>query len=149
MVIAKASVLVSWLVALGLATLLMQVGAPVGVAATSAVLLIGLTLFLAGRAVTNMDPDGTTGSLMIVPGTVSLLVTAVACVLLGKEYWPQANALLLFGAGLAAVVALCAIGNVVVDRLVPQRRTSEVLDASSSPEAQNMMWEFFGDPPNE
>ena len=146
--IAKASVLVSWLVALGLATALIQVGVPVGMAATGAVLLVGLTLFLAGRAVTNLDPDGTTGALMIVPGTVLLLVAAVSCLLLGKEYWPRANALLLFGGGLAAVSALCAIGNVVVDRLVPQR-TSQVLDASSSPEAQDMLREFFGDPRND
>jgi hypothetical protein len=147
-VIAKVSVALAGAAALVLAVVLVQVGVPVGVAATSAVLGIGLTLYLAGRALTRLDPDSVTGSIMIVPGCVLLFVTAVSCLLLGKEYWPRANAFLLFAGGLVAVVILCAVGGLVIDRLVPRRRSQDrrtrIIDDSSPAESQRLARDFFG-----
>jgi hypothetical protein len=147
MAAAKLSVAASFVVAIGLAAVLMRVGAPVGVAATSGVFLVGLTLWLAGRAVTNRssDPEGATGALMIVPGFMMLFVTAVSCLLLGKEYWPQANALLLFVGGLVAVAVVAALGNVVIDRLVPPRTMFPRADGSAAQGAGDAMRQVFGD----
>lgn len=148
MAIAKLSVAVSFIAALGLAMLLMRLGTPVGVAATTGVLLVGLTLWLAGRAATNLasDAEGATGALMIVPGTVLLFVTALSGMLLGKEYWPQANAFLLFAGALAAVFVVGGLGNVVIDRLVPPRKLFPVADAQSAQDLDDVMRQFFGDP---
>lgn len=147
MAVAKLSVVVSFVVALGLAMLLMRLGAPVGIAATSGVFLVGLTLWLAGRAATNLasDAEGAAGALMIVPGTVLLFLTAVSGMLLGKEYWPQVNAFLLFAGGLVAVIAVGGLGNVVIDRLVPPRRRFTVADAQSAQDLDDVMRQFFGD----
>jgi hypothetical protein len=148
MAIARLSVAASFVVAIGLAAVLMRVGAPVGVAATSGVFLVGLTLWLAGRAVTNRtsDPEGATGALMIVPGFMMLFVTAVGCLLLGKEHWPQANALLLFGGGVVAVTAVAALGNVVIDRIAPPRTVFNLADTSSQELDGALRQVFFGDP---
>jgi len=147
MAIAKLSVAVSFVVALGLAMLLMRLGAPVGIAATSGVFLVGLTLWMAGRAATNLasDPDGAAGSLMIVPGFMMLFVTAVSCLLLGKEHWPQANAFLLFAGGVVAVTAVAALGNVVIDRLAPPHDMFERADTSPQ-ELDNAFRQVLGDP---
>jgi hypothetical protein len=147
MAIAKLSVVVSFVAALGLAGLLMLVGAPVGVAATIGVFVVGLTLWLAGRAATNLasDPDAAAGAFMIVPGFMLLFLTAVSCLLLGKEYWPQANALLLFGGGLVAVVVVAALGNVAIDRLVPPRDRFTLADPSSAAGVDDALRDIFGD----
>jgi hypothetical protein len=145
----KLSVGVAWAGALLLAVLLILAGVPVGIAATTAVLVVGLSLFLAGRAVTNLRPDSTVGSFMVVPGTILLFMTAVSGLLLGKEYWPRVNAFLLFAGGLIAVVVLCVAGGFVIDRLVPGSRSSDprfrVIGEGSSPESQRLAREFFGD----
>ena len=96
-----------------------------------------------------LRPDSPVGSFMVVPGTVLLFVAAVSGLLLGKEYWPRANAFLLFAGGLVAIVVLCVACGFAIDRLVPHRRSADLrfrlIDETSSPESQRLAQEFFGD----
>jgi hypothetical protein len=55
----------------------------------------------------------------------------------------------LFVGAVAAVVAVCVVGSLVIDRLVPARRSSDpwfqVISDASSPESRHLVQGFFGD----